>query len=148
MGENREGFQTTLNPEPHQERSSRRLYSLLRSLDRSIRWAVEVKPEKRTRSARQNAYLWGVVYRTIEAETGQSSEDWHDYFLGTVYGWDRVEFTNPETGEVETFQRPLRRSSRLKVGEFAEYVDRVIEIAAGYGIQIPFPNEDLTRGGE
>jgi len=138
-GNNSDGFDTMLNPGEYRERSARRLYALLRSLDDSIRWDVSAKPKKNTRSADQNAYLWGVVYALLERETGQRKEDWHDYFLGRHFGTEVVRGLDGEE-----FQRPIRRSSRLKVGEFAEYIDFVIEICAEHNIQIPLPDRYLT----
>ncbi len=104
-------------------------------LDRG--WAFEVTEARRQRSLEQNAYLWGVVYATLERETGQPSADWHEFWLGEFFGWDTLELFGRKR------LKPKRRSSRLTTVEFADYVDFILRRAAEQGIYIPGPNEQL-----
>lgn len=95
--------------------------------------AVECKPWKATRSTEQNAYLWGVCYATLERETGQEAEDWHEYMLGEWAGWERYELF----GRAKV--RPRRRSSKLNKAEFVDFVEFIQRRAAQNGIYIPDP---------
>ena len=100
-------------------------------------WAFEVTEARRTRTHEQNSYLWGVVYATLERETGQEAEDWHTFWLGEKFGWEKVELFG------RSKLKPKRRSSRLTTVEFADYIDFIARKCAEQGIYIPEPNEML-----
>lgn len=107
-------------------------------------YRVEVNEVKRTRSLQQNAYLWGVCYPTILREAGEAlvgwdSDDLHEYFLGEWSGWETLE------GFGRKRMKPIKRSSRLSVSEFAEYVDFIHRKAADMGIYIPSPDEPVEE---
>ena len=92
------------------------------------------------RTTSQNAYLWGVAYKTILESAGESlagwrAEDLHEYFLGECFGWERLK------GFDRTRLRPLHRSSTMTKTEFSEYVLLVQQKAAELGIYIPDPDE-------
>lgn len=85
------------------------------------------------RSLLQNAYLWGVVYDYISADTGQSPEEIHEAmkerFLPRIW-------TIEEGREV---QLP-KSTTRLNTAEMKKYVDEVVAFAAAeLGITIPEP---------
>jgi hypothetical protein len=86
--------------------------SLLAAGPVEITW----RPWKAKRSDAQNRYLWGVVYRTLRDATGQIEADWHEYMLGEWSGWETYELFGRRK------VRPLRRSGKLNVGEFCDYV--------------------------
>lgn len=102
------------------------------------RYKVSIEEAKPVRSNAQNAYLWGVIYRTI-LEAGQlegwTAEDLHQYFLGEKFGWDLV------TGFGAKRQRPVRRSSKLSKLEFIEYTQFIQQRMSEFGVYIPDPNE-------
>lgn len=102
-------------------------------LDRG--WQFEVSEYRRRRTHEQNAYLWGVVYATLERETGQEAQDWHEFWLGEHFGWD----TTVLFGRKKL--KPKRRSSRMSTVEFAEYIDFIARRCAEQGLYIPPPNE-------
>lgn len=107
-------------------------------------YRVEVNEVKRTRSLQQNAYLWGVCYPTILREAGEAlvgwdSDDLHEYFLGEWSGWETLE------GFGRKRMKPIKRSSRLSVSEFGEYVDFIHRKAADMGIYIPSPDEPVEE---
>ena len=110
-------------------------FALALPLDKG--WAFEVTEARRKRTLEQNAYLWGVVYATLEKATGQEAEDWHNYWLGEFFGWDKVELFG------RSKLKPKRRSSRLTTVEFADYIDFIARKCAEQGIYIPEPNEML-----
>jgi len=99
---------------------------------------VEVAEYRRKRSDQQNRYLWGVAYKRLQDATGQPAEDWHEFFLGEFFGWERGElFGRPRL-------RPIRRSSRLTTAEFGELVEFIQARAAENGVYIPSPNEEIA----
>jgi hypothetical protein len=111
-----------------------RLVTALRGLEHNDAWRIEVTEYKDTRSLEQNAYLWGVVYPTILEHSdlaGWDADDLHTYFLGEHFGWQTI------TAFGRTRVKPVKRSSRLSISQFGEYVDFVIRKAAELGIVIP-----------
>ena len=97
-------------------------------------WVVEIKPWAKRRTGPQNRYLWGVVYATLEAATGQDAADWHEYLRGEFFGWAEIRTFD------RTTQRPERGSSKLTTAEFAAYVEYVQRKCAENGIYIPDPD--------
>lgn len=100
---------------------------------------VTVEPVKSVRSLEQNAYLWGVCYRTILEEGGLGEQGWraedlHEYFLGECFGWETLE------GFGRKRLRPVRRSSKMSKTEFSDYIMVVHQKAAELGIVIPDPD--------
>ena len=100
---------------------------------------VTIEPVKSVRSLEQNAYLWGVCYRTILEEgdlanQGWRAEDLHEDFLGECFGWERLE------GFGRKRLRPVRRSSKMSKVEFSDYLMVVHQKAAELGIVIPDPD--------
>lgn len=102
-------------------------------------WELTVKERKRTRSAQQNRYLWGVCYATLmKFLPGWDAEDLHEYFLGEHFGWEQLD------GLGRKRLRPSRRSSRLNKQEFADFVDFIQRKAAELGVVIPNPDSGDT----
>lgn len=115
-----------------------RISAFLSKLPVAQAWRVEVSPHRTKRSDSQNAYLWGVVYRTILKSgelAGWSNEDLHDYFLGEHFGWETL------SGFGRKRLRPLRRSSKLSTVEFMDFVGFIQLKMAEVGIYVPDPNE-------
>lgn len=113
-----------------------RIAAFLSGLPLDRAWSVTVAEHRRKRSDSQNAYLWGVCYATLlkcDALEGWDAEDLHEYFLGEHFGWHRIE------GFGRTRLKPLRRSSKLSVVEFGDFVDFIHRKAAEYGVFIPSP---------
>lgn len=98
---------------------------------------LTIEQERRTRSQAQNAYLWGVCYKTLCDATGQDAEDWHEFMLGKWSGWEEIDFFGQRK------LKPRRRSSKLSKVEFAEFTDLIIRTAAENGIYIPSPDEQV-----
>lgn len=116
-----------------------KVVSLLSALTRDTPLKVTISEYKRTRSHEQNAYLWGVVYKTIcEHLEGWSADDVHEYCLGECFGWETLE------GLGRRRLRPLRRSSKLSTTEFSDYVAFIQQRMAEHGIYIADPNEQVA----
>jgi hypothetical protein len=115
-----------------------KLTGFLEKLPEGKAWRVEVSEQKTKRSDSQNAYLWGVVYRTIldsEALQGWRAEDVHEYMCGEHFGWETLE------GFGRKRLRPLRRSSKLSTTEFMDFISFIQQKMAELGIYIPDANE-------
>lgn len=97
-------------------------------------WKITVEEYRPRRTHDQNAYLWGVCYRTIKEQLlGWDLDDIHEFFMGECFGWETIE------GLGGLRLRPLRHSSKLSVEEFSQYIDFVHRRAAEHGIYIRDP---------
>lgn len=102
-------------------------------------WRITVEELRTRRSTAQNAFLWGVVYPTILEEGGESLRGWqasdlHEFFLGEMWGWERLE------GFGRARMRPVRRSSVMTKMEFSDYISFIEQRALDMGIVIPEPS--------
>lgn len=114
-----------------------RIAAFLTALSRSHAWTVEVKQLARRRSDPQNRYLWGVCYPAITKHLpGWTSDDVHEFCLGECFGWERLEGLN------RARLKPVKRSSKLSVTEFMDYVAWIQHRMAENGIYVPDPNEE------
>jgi hypothetical protein len=96
----------------------------------------QVKDKRPRRSHEQNRYLWGVCYRIVlQHLPGWDADDVHEYFLGEHFGWETLE------GLGRKRLRAVRRSSRLSVTEFTEFVAFIQRTMAERGVIIPDPGE-------
>ena len=94
---------------------------------------VEMKPNKETRSVKQNKLYW--KWLGVLTETGNSQGALHQYLA--------QEYLNPEIEEVQG--KPIlviKSTTTLTVKEFADYLERVQEFADEIGCILPRP-EDL-----
>jgi hypothetical protein len=111
-----------------------RIVGFLSALPVEQAWKVEVAKHQQRRNDQQNRYLWGVVYAAFrKALPGWDADDVHEYLLGEWAGWEVIE------GMGRKRMKAIRRSSRLSVQEFAEYVDFCIRKGAEHGIFVPEP---------
>ena len=120
------------------DRMLERIGQFLAGLSPDKAWKLEVCEHRRKRSDQQNAYLWGVCYATLlkaDALHGWDADDLHEYFLGEHFGWERLE------GMGRVRLQPIRRSSKLTVTEFGDFVDFIHRKAAEFGVYIPEPGE-------
>jgi len=113
--------------------------ALLAFLDRlpvSSKWCVAISAYRKRRSDQQNRYLWGVAYKALAEATGQPADDWHEYMLGEMHGWEEYELFGKRK------IRPLQRSSKMTTMEFMDFVEFIQSRAAEHGIYISDPNEN------
>lgn len=111
------------------------LLSVLTKLDCEKSWDVVIQKHKKKRSNMQNSALWGVAYKAISEETGNSKEDLHEYFLGEFGGWEDVEVM----GVIKA--RPTLRSSKMDTKTFKEFYEFIQMRASELGYYVPSPNE-------
>ena len=97
---------------------------------------VEVYRKKRSRE--QNAYLWGVVYPTIQTAIQESRGE--DYSCDDIHEWFRDKYLPKRVITIKGETKVARPSTTtLDVKEFGEYLDRIICFCAENGIVIPDP---------
>ncbi len=131
-------------PDPLQwARVAGNLMAALKGLARDVAWRVTIELYTKNRSLAQNSYYWGVVLPSISAHieehTGQikSCDDLHEWF--------RDEYLPPRVVEINGKPKIIRPSTAdLKVGPFAEYLDRIIRYCSiELGLIVPAPDEDV-----
>jgi len=117
------------------EQDKKKLHRVLQQTD--LPYRVKISAGRR-RSIEQNAYLWGVCYETLLKDGGLEEQGWrrddlHEYFLGEYFGWQELD------GLGRKRVRPIKRSSGLRVMEFADYIGFIQQRAAEFGVVIPDP---------
>lgn len=96
---------------------------------------VTIERERKLRSLKANAYLWGVVYRTIAEWSGHDDEEIHDAMKSMFL--PKRELLLP-TGE----EIPAHGSTRvLDDVEFSDYVSKVKRWAGEQGVLVPEPDD-------
>jgi hypothetical protein len=90
--------------------------------------AIEADDAKRSNAA--NRYLFGVIYRDIEAYTEQPKEDIHDEMCAR-FTTKTIHYTNPATGEIVEME-VVTRTSGMTVSEFHAFVEKVKLFAAEF----------------
>lgn len=93
-------------------------------------YKVTIEKSVEKRSPDQNAYLWGVVYKTISDYNGDTLEDLHDYFVRHLLPPKFIKVMGKET------KIPSSTTELNKV-EFGEYIERIRAEVAPMGIVIP-----------
>lgn len=96
---------------------------------------VIVRPERKHRSLKANAYLWGVVYAAASEWSGHDVEELHDVFKGKFL--PRRQVVMP-TGELLDAPGSTRE---LDTEAFGDYVNRVIRFLAEQGVHVPQASE-------
>jgi hypothetical protein len=87
----------------------------------------------RTRSARQNRFLWGVAYPIVVGFTGDDIDSVHKFFKGKFLKKSVKLFDEEIEGQEST--------ADLTTVEFEEYVEKIRMFMAPHGVDIPLPNE-------
>lgn len=120
-------------------RNLTRLIQFLSAASKDMALKITVSEWRRTRSNEQNAYLWGVVYKSIlQHLPGWDADDLHEFCLGEWAGWETLE------GFGRKRLRPLRRSARLTTVEFMDFIAFIQRTMAERGIYVPDPNERVA----
>jgi hypothetical protein len=85
---------------------------------------------KMTRSQKQNAYMWGVVYKTIGAELGYLPEEIHQLMQKQFLSYENL-------GE-----KFVKSTTRLNTKQMEEYLENVRRFASmELNILVMLPNE-------
>jgi hypothetical protein len=99
---------------------------------------------RRRRTNDQNALLWALYSDALklggEALGGWTTDDLHEYALGSYFGWDRYDALGMKR------VKPKKRSSRLTKQEFSDFVEAFVRQMAEHGIVLTLP-EDVREAG-
>ena len=94
---------------------------------------IEIKDDKESRSIKQNRLYWEWV-SVIGGELGYTKDETHailrDKFLGYT-----------ETTTKLSVIKELRSTTKLKVGEFKDYLEQIDILMSEYGIILPRPED-------
>ena len=94
------------------------------------KYVISIEKEYRTRTSRENRYYWGVVLKTIAADTGYTTDEVHAIFGEKYLSYEK------------NGHKFIRSTTKLKTVEFEEYLEQVRRFAAiELGIVIPDPNQ-------
>jgi len=90
-----------------------------------------VKRFKNTRTLKQNAYLWGVVYKVISEYSGETCDDLHLHF--------KMKFLKEhgKSGKLSI----CKSTTKLDTKGMTDYIDQIIRWAGDFGLEIPTPDE-------
>ena len=94
---------------------------------------IEIRDDKDSRSVKQNRLYWEWV-SVIGGELGYTKDETHailrDKFLGYT-----------ETTTKLSVIKELRSTTKLKVGEFKDYLEQIDILMSEYGIILPRPED-------
>jgi len=96
---------------------------------------LSVGREQHPRSLSANAYLWGVVYRTLSEWSGHDEDELHAILKERFLPHRQITLPTGELCEV------VGSTARLDVEAFSEYVSKVKRFAAECGVNVPEANE-------
>lgn len=113
---------------------------------------ITVTEWKSTRSKRANNYYWSTVLPLLAASQQMTVDEMHDAMCAQFLPNEarRIEFFNKLTGECLTVDlTDTRRSSKLKGGEFFDFVERVRLFGVEFlGVLTPDPDREYWRKNE
>jgi len=95
---------------------------------------VTIQVHKTQRSTDQNNRYW-MLLRKFSEETGHSVDELHEIFKHDILGSETMK--NPITGEEHV---ATKGTSNLSVDEFLQYMQRVEQTMADYGVVVPEDN--------
>ena len=94
---------------------------------------IEIRDDKDSRSVKQNRLYWEWI-SVIGGELGYTKDETHailrDKFLGYT-----------ETTTKLSVIKELRSTTKLKVGEFKDYLEQIDILMSEYGIILPRPED-------
>lgn len=102
---------------------------LLAQADEHLPLEVSIKPYKRNRSTEQNALYWSLL-SVISQETGYTKDDLHDMLRNKFLGMQVKEIAGEQV-------QYLPSTTKLKVGEMADYITQIEAWSAQLGIRLP-----------
>ena len=122
---------TKANGKVEMEKSFDYLCSTLRNGTYTL--SIKRKTEPRTLSQNRLMWMW---FTCLEASSGSSKEDWHDYYCDRFLA-DYVEIG----GKV---RRVVRRTSELTTKQFKDFLDKVqADAAVEEGVVLPLPEDQF-----
>jgi len=128
-----------------------RIARVLGTLSQECAWRVEVVEHKPTRSSAQNNYLNGVCYKLIGDAIGYERDEVSEFLCGTYFGWKEKKVPKKPSNPAGIESVPIRTTTIDENGKrsvldkmaMVDYIAFVQRFAAGKGIYIPEPDEEL-----
>jgi len=96
---------------------------------------VTIKPYKKNRSLEQNDFYWTVI-TLISAETGYSKDEIHDLMRYKFLGLQSKDISGQKI-------EYLPSTTKLKIGEMADYITQCEAWAAEMGIRLPYREKNV-----
>jgi len=102
---------------------------------------IEIMEDKDSRSTKQNRLYWEWI-SCISDSLGYTKDETHMLLRDKFLGYNEVTTKKGET------IRELRSTTKLKVGEFKDYLEDIDMFVAQYGIILPRPSDlyDIALG--
>ena len=98
---------------------------------------AQIEWREPTRRARANRYLWGVIYKMIAVEMGESPEYVHELMKYRHNTQGGVDFFDPAQPVIAI----PKSTAMLTIAEFSAYLELVMRDGMEYlGIEFPPPN--------
>lgn len=118
-------------------------------IDRQNPMMVRIEDEKKTRTARQNAYLWGVVYKfLVDNDTGFFFNEANEQIIREhrlrrdeiVHEFCKQHFLMPIALDIGDGVIVQPSTAKLSRKAFVDYVESIARFAAAeLGVYIPLP---------
>lgn len=109
-------------------------------LDRSVKYLMNggytliITKVVKKRSLSQNRLMW-MWFRCLEAESGQSSQDWHDYYCKKLVSREMV---TPD-GEIVKL---AGHTSTMNTAQMTDFLNKVqADAATEWGVTLPSPED-------
>jgi len=119
----------------HNDSDKNRAISHIKALNIDKPWSVDIKLYKPNRSLAQNRLMWKYM-GIIGEELGYDPQDCKDVICQKLLGTE----TKAVMGDMITV---IKGTSKLKIKEFANFIEAIIRFAiADLGIRLP-TNDDL-----
>lgn len=97
---------------------------------------VTVQRKKHTRTLKQNAYLWGVVYPLLAEYTGETQDELHKIFKAKYLQQKKMW----RGGEYAV----QRSTAELTSEEMGDFISSVVLEASDLGIEVPLPDKEYA----
>ena len=94
---------------------------------------IEIKQDKDNRSTKQNRLYWEWI-NVLGTETGYTKDEMHTILRDKFLGYNEV------TTKTEVIKE-LRSTTKLKVGEMKDYLEKIDIFASEYGIVLMRPDD-------
>lgn len=96
---------------------------------------LEITEDKPKRTLDQNAYLWGIVYKTISDYNGDTENDLHEYLKRKLLPPKFIKVLGKEV-------KVPASTTDLSKSDFSDYIERIRAEVSHLGIIIPEAQED------
>ncbi|MDE7464963.1 MAG: hypothetical protein K2M59_03690 [Muribaculaceae bacterium] len=108
-------------------------FDLMCSLLRNGEYTVKIVRKTKPRTIPQNALMW-MWYKCMEESTGQSKEDFHDYY--------KAKFLARQVVIGRRWVTVVGSTSDLNTLQMTEYLEKVkADAATEFGIKLPLPED-------